>query len=253
MASQITSFTVVYSTVYSGADQRKHQSSSLLAFVRVIHQWPVNSPHRCPATRKMFPFDDVIMYRCTGYQQQWQHSTMPYYIGNQSPVNSKVSSLKLYLSPLCCLQYHVIYDRAILRLDCALIMMLEISQLPYIKHTSADPLYLQDLIITMPADTLAPGGARPSVGTVPIKKLHIFDFSPFVHQASDVMRNGWRDLTKYRGTFSVNTLRPRQDGRHFPDDIFKCIFLNEKIYFLLRFHWIVFAMVKSTILQHWFG
>ena len=25
----------------------------------------------------------------------------------------------------------------------------------------------------------------------------------------------------------LNTLRPRQDGRHFPDDIFKCIFLNE--------------------------
>ena len=26
-----------------------------------------------------------------------------------------------------------------------------------------------------------------------------------------------------------NTLRPRQDGRHFPDDIFKCIFLNENV------------------------
>ena len=25
----------------------------------------------------------------------------------------------------------------------------------------------------------------------------------------------------------INTLRPGQDGRHFPDDIFKCIFLNE--------------------------
>ena len=29
--------------------------------------------------------------------------------------------------------------------------------------------------------------------------------------------------------FSINTLRLRQNGRHFPDDIFKCIFLNEKI------------------------
>ena len=27
----------------------------------------------------------------------------------------------------------------------------------------------------------------------------------------------------------LNTLRPRQDGRHFPDDIFKCIFLNENV------------------------
>ena len=33
MASQITSLTVVYSTVYSDADQRKHQSSASLAFV----------------------------------------------------------------------------------------------------------------------------------------------------------------------------------------------------------------------------
>ena len=60
MASQITSLTIVYSTVYSGADQRKHQSSPSLAFVWGIHRWPVNSPHKWPVTRKMFPFDDVI-------------------------------------------------------------------------------------------------------------------------------------------------------------------------------------------------
>ena len=58
---QITSLTVVYSTVYSGADQGKHQSSASLAFVRGIHRSPVNSPHKWPVTRKMFPFDDVIM------------------------------------------------------------------------------------------------------------------------------------------------------------------------------------------------
>ena len=61
MASQITSLTIVYSTVYSGADQRKHQSSASLAFVRGIHRSPVNSPHKGPVTRKVFPFDDVIM------------------------------------------------------------------------------------------------------------------------------------------------------------------------------------------------
>ena len=61
MASQIISLTVVYSTVYSNADQRKHQSSASLAFVRGIHRWPVNSPHKWPVTRKIFPFDDVIM------------------------------------------------------------------------------------------------------------------------------------------------------------------------------------------------
>ena len=60
-ASQITSLTIVYSTVYSDADERKHQSSASLAFVWGIHLWPVNSPHKWPVTRNMFPFDDVIM------------------------------------------------------------------------------------------------------------------------------------------------------------------------------------------------
>ena len=62
IAYQITSLTIVYSTVYSGTDQRKHQSSASLAFVRGIHRRPVNSPHKGPVTRKMSPFDDVIMW-----------------------------------------------------------------------------------------------------------------------------------------------------------------------------------------------
>ena len=61
LASQITSLTVVYSIVYSGVNQRKHQSSASLAFVREIHRGPVNFPHKWPVTRKMFPFDDVII------------------------------------------------------------------------------------------------------------------------------------------------------------------------------------------------
>ena len=61
MASQITSLAIVYSTVYSGTDQRKYQSSASLAFVRGIHRSSVNSPHKGPVTRKTFPFDDVIM------------------------------------------------------------------------------------------------------------------------------------------------------------------------------------------------
>ena len=59
--SEITSLTVVYSTVYPTADQRKHQSNASLAFVRWIHRGAVNSPHKWPVTRKMFLFDDVIM------------------------------------------------------------------------------------------------------------------------------------------------------------------------------------------------
>ena len=61
MASQIASLNIVYSTVYAGENQRKYQNSASLAFVRVIHRWPVNSTHKLPVTRKMFPFDDVIM------------------------------------------------------------------------------------------------------------------------------------------------------------------------------------------------
>ena len=61
VVSQITSLTIVYSIVYSDADHRKHQNSASLAFVRGIHRGPVNSPHKWPVTRKMFPFDDVIM------------------------------------------------------------------------------------------------------------------------------------------------------------------------------------------------
>ena len=63
MASQITSLTIVYSTAYLGTDERKHQSPASLAFVRGIHRtgdrWIPRT--KWPVTRKMFPFDDVIM------------------------------------------------------------------------------------------------------------------------------------------------------------------------------------------------
>ena len=74
MASQITSLTMVYSTVYS-TDQRKHKKRST-----GLCEWnsPVTSefPHRGPVTRKMFPFDDVIMSR-TNFQNislQWHNN-----------------------------------------------------------------------------------------------------------------------------------------------------------------------------------
>ena len=62
-ASLINGVSIVYLTVSSGADHRKHQSSTSLAFMMGIHRWPVNSPHKGPVTRKMLPFDDVIMER----------------------------------------------------------------------------------------------------------------------------------------------------------------------------------------------
>ena len=72
IASQITSLTIVYSTVYSDADQRKHQSAASPAFVRGIHRSPVNSPHKWPVTRKMFPFDDVFMCARFIVKEVWQ-------------------------------------------------------------------------------------------------------------------------------------------------------------------------------------
>ena len=64
MASQITSLTSVYPTMFSGTDQRKRQSSASLAFMRGFHRWPVNSPHKKRVTPKMLPFDEVILNLC---------------------------------------------------------------------------------------------------------------------------------------------------------------------------------------------
>ena len=80
LASQITSLTVVYSIVYSGVNQRKHQSSASLAFVREIHRGPVNFPHKWPVTRKMFPFDDVIMHKHTRKMYMYAFMRMPIHL-----------------------------------------------------------------------------------------------------------------------------------------------------------------------------
>ena len=96
IASQITSLTIVlHSTVYSDADQRKHQSSALLTFVWGIHRRPVNSPHKWPVTRKMFSFDDVIMCKCiclslkarvTLYTAGLLHTAVPHCSHSRAPI-----------------------------------------------------------------------------------------------------------------------------------------------------------------------
>ena len=118
IASQITSISTVCSHVYSGAYQREHESSALLAFVRGIRRWPVDSPHKWPVTRELFPFDDIFM--------------------------SSDHDDKFAVYPIKCARY-----------------------------------------ITW---------ARQQ----------------------------------------INTLRPRQNGRHFADDVFKCIFLNENVWISLK-------------------
>ena len=102
MASQITILTIVYSPFYSGADQRKHQSFASLAFVRGIHRWPVNSPHKGPVTRKMFPFDDVIMHvmYLVTVEETYIEGKQPKYTSNVMPkprLNNKQSCNQMWL------------------------------------------------------------------------------------------------------------------------------------------------------------
>ena len=85
LASQITSLPVVCSIVYSDVNQRKHQSSASLAFVREIHRGPVNFPHKWPVTRKMFPFDDVIM-DWTSQEEKGVASKVPITISFNEPL-----------------------------------------------------------------------------------------------------------------------------------------------------------------------
>ena len=72
MASQITNLTIVHSTVHSGADQRKQ--FRVIGLSAGIHLWPVNSPHKWPITRKMFPFDDCVMYVVNDLVLIWHHN-----------------------------------------------------------------------------------------------------------------------------------------------------------------------------------
>ena len=64
MAPQIRGVSIVCLGVCSDTDKGKHRSSASLAFVRRIHRWPVDFPHKGSVTRKMFSFDDVMI--CLG-------------------------------------------------------------------------------------------------------------------------------------------------------------------------------------------
>ena len=81
MVYQITSDTIVYSTVYSDAEQRKHQGSASVDFVWGIHRWPVNSPHKGPVTRKLFPYHNVIMKALPGQLVELSYLYVKWKIG----------------------------------------------------------------------------------------------------------------------------------------------------------------------------
>ena len=60
MASQITGVLIIQAQI-----KETINAPRLLAFVGGIQRSPVDSPHKGPVTRKMFPFDDVIMTKIT--------------------------------------------------------------------------------------------------------------------------------------------------------------------------------------------
>ena len=86
---------------YSGADQRKHQSSASLVFLRGIHRSPVNSPHKGPVMRKMFPFDDVIIYtkQCKPYGLLMGYSKPIYLCGkDDTPIKWTAHASEQFVS-----------------------------------------------------------------------------------------------------------------------------------------------------------
>ena len=48
-----------------------------------------------------------------------------------------------------------------------------------------------------------------------------------------------------------NTLRSRQNGRYFPDDILNAFSLMKMCKFWLKFHWSLFPMVQLAVFRHW--
>ena len=84
----------------------------------------------------------------------------------------------------------------------------------FINPSSAGPVHIQDphLVITVPADVLAPHGARTSAGTVIMAHLHIFlmkflwlEVMPsYCFWQNDVIQNGRKDLKKSHGIHAVD-------------------------------------------------
>ena len=83
---------------------------------------------------------------------------------------------------------------------------------------------------------------------IPIKDRAQFQLGPHSYINVQV----YSPFCYCKGLPNFNTLRRRQNGRHFPDDIFNCIFFNKKVWISIKIHWSLLPRVKLTIFQHWF-
>ena len=213
IASHITSLATVYAIVYSDADQRKHQSSASLAFMRGIHRWPVNSPHKWPVTRKMFPFDDASCILKMRYFFYWN---ITWYV-----------STALYMCTMVNRHQATNRHRRWLWSGCHMTIVQPICHYWY-SHTATKK-------------------KRPKWPTICRRhfQMHFLD-NTSVYFDSNVTE------VCFQCSHWVNTLRPRQMAAIFRT-AFSDGFSWMKIYlFRLRFRWGVFPRVKSMIFQHWF-
>ena len=211
MASQITSVSIVCSTDCSGADQREHLTSKLRVTGLCEENSPVTGPAQGPGTRKMFPFDDVIMYPL-----QRILPVFPQYLGP--------SSLMFGLFIVIGLSF--IYS-----------VLLAMSKKTSFKQSHPDAASL-----THPSATPAKlsGIKMSSLSSVYQHWSDRKNENANYHNSNFVITAGTANLASLqffhsqalKTPYGITTLRSRQNCRHFADDIFKCIFLNKNFSFL---------------------
>ena len=231
-------------TVYSGADQNKHQSSASLAFVCVcvwggggIHQWPVNSPHKGPVTRKMFPFDDVIIvylvpsqkvaikFRRIDMTSLQQYLKFTGIVGVPEDKRVFGSLFNLYLESTGSLVTITYHDSSRKR------------------HNQRQQ---QEYLFTGGYQTYSDGSPNPLLPqttgmftwnrTQTARKVGL-TFAQRRDDSTDVGTTLGRPALLSRKA-QINTPRPRQNRGHFADD---------------NSNWSLFPMIKWTISTHWFG
>ena len=180
MASQITSLTTFNSTVYSGADQRKHQSSASLAFVWPVtgDQWQVNSPNKWPVTRKMFLSDDVIMRYWNG------PLTNPRKYSSTARVILRVESIK-----------HAMFAKQNTHVQSSMHLSNQMYWYRYYINRVA-------LTVALYHDQVSPGSKSDNIHPVPDLKLQAFPLSRAVpgkfHGAGGhSQRNCLQELTDF--------------------------------------------------------
>ena len=217
MMSQITSLTIVCSTIYSGGDPRKHKSSASLAFVLGIHRWPVNSPHKGPVTWKMFPFYDIIMVYFHIFQVRAR-------VQQAMVVVSAFVRRDQTVHPTC---YHWIVRACVL---------------------PCTPMWRHCLMETRGACVLQ---GRESQAMGPASESMVIACKNRVRCCFNA-RNFLQNPLTERLTHRVNSLRPRQMPAIFQTTFSNAFSWMKMFEFRLTFHWILFPGVKLTIFQHWF-